>query len=159
MTPSTTSTPGNAGRRNSLTLALYFNGAMLALIVILLASGRGRSAVDSITLDSTAFGQQAPMAIAGGAGFYLMPAQFSGSSWGCYVMDVDAQTLVCYVYDPAKPGTLRLAAARNFSFDRQLRSYNTLPKPEDMEQVIKLERDTARRPAAMNPATEPAVSN
>lgn len=142
----------------SLTIALYLNAGLLAVIALVLL-GRGRGPLESITLNSAAFGQQAPQAIAGGAGFYLMPAQFSGNSWGCYVMDVDAQTLVAYVYDPAKPGTLRLAAARNFSFDRQLRSYNTAPKPEDMKAVVDQEHETSRRPEELNPATKPNVPN
>ena len=140
-----------------LTIPLYLNAALLAgILIALVSNGRGRSPLDTITLSSTALGQQAPQAIAGGAGFYLMPAQFATNSWGCYVMDVDAQTLMAYVYDVASPRTLRLVAARNFSFDRQLRSYNTAPRPEDMDAVVKLERDNARRPE--EPATRPAVS-
>jgi hypothetical protein len=145
-------------RSRSFTLALYVNAALLAAILLSLLNSRGRSPLDSISLNSTAFGQIA-QPIAGGAGFYLMPAQFSTNSWGCYVMDVDAQTLVCYVYDSAKPGNLRLVAARSFALDRQLRSYNTSPSPYDVQQVIEQERDTARRPEELNPATKPTVPN
>lgn len=154
--PTPQPTPPRSTR--SLTVALYVNAALLAAILLSLLNGRSRSPLESISLTSTAFGQTL-QPIAGGAGFYLMPAQFSTNAWGCYVMDVDAQTLVCYVYDPAKPGNLRLAAARSFALDRQLRSYNTTPPPYDVQQIIELERDTARRPEELNPTTRPTVPN
>lgn len=160
MTPTaTTATSSRESKKTGqgLTLALWFNGVMLALIALVLL-GRGRSPFDSIMLSSSALAQQV-QPIAGGAGFYLMPAQFAGNAWGCYVMDVDAQTLVAYVYDPAKPGTLRLAAARSFAMDRQLRNYNTTPSPYDVQKIVDLERDTARRPENLNSTTEPAVPN
>src|SRR5438477_543231 len=72
-----------------------------------------------------AFGQasgQMP-AIAGGAGLFVTPAQFSTNTWGCYVMDVDQQTLCAYQYFPGER-KLRLVAARNFRYDRRLGQFN-----------------------------------
>jgi hypothetical protein len=135
----------------SLTIALYLNAGLLALIALLLIN-RSKS-----PFESTAFGQSV-QPIAGGAGFYLMPAQFSPNAWGCYVMDVDAQTLVAYVYDQrSSPATLRLAAARSFAFDRQLRSYNTQPAIEEIEQIIRTIRDNAGTTTSDGPATRPVV--
>lgn len=130
-------------RARSINLALYLNAALLAVIaVILLSRSSGR-----IPFESIAFGQQVPQPIAGGAGFFLMPAQFSPNQWGCYVMDVDAQTLTAYVYTPrdSRSGDLRLAAARTFVFDRQLKNYNTAPEPAEIERLINLEKDQSRR--------------
>lgn len=136
-------------RARSISLALYLNAAVLAVIAIALL---GRSS-NPISFDSAAFAQQVPQPIAGGAGFFLMPAQFSTNQWGCYVMDVDAQTLTAYVYTPrdSRSGDLRLAAARSFVFDRQLKNYNTAPRPEEIEQLVNLEKDQSRRDETTRP--------
>lgn len=126
-------------RSRSLTIALYVNAGLLAVIAIALLGRSSRSPFDSV-----AFGQQVPQPIAGGAGFFLMPAQFASNVWGCYVMDVDAQTLVAYAYNPGEKN-LRLVAARSFVFDRQLKNYNTAPRPEEIEQLVNLEKDQSRR--------------
>lgn len=139
-------------RARSINVALYLNAALLAVIAVALIS----RSPSRISFDSAAFGQQVPQPIAGGAGFFLMPAQFSTNQWGCYVMDVDAQTLAAYVYTPRGSGSgeLRLAAARSFVFDRQLKNYNTAPRPEEIEQLVNLEKDQTRRE---DPATRPVV--
>lgn len=142
-------------RNRSIVVALYVNAGLLALIAVaVLTRGGG-----GFPFESIAFGQQVPQPIAGGAGFFLMPAQFGTNVWGCYVMDVDAQTLVAYRYDPGagSKGELRLAAARSFRFDRQLRNYNTSsPGPAEVERLVAVERDQARRPDA-DATTRPTV--
>ncbi|MGN6626413.1 MAG: hypothetical protein ACTHLN_07320, partial [Tepidisphaeraceae bacterium] len=79
-------------RRNAklLTVGLYVNGAAMALVALALFS---RSNVPVIP---AAMAQQAPQPIAGGGGFFLMPGQLSPTNWGCYVMDVDRQSLMVY---------------------------------------------------------------
>lgn len=142
-------------RNRPLLAALYVNAGLLALIAVaLIARGGGR-----LPFEAAAFGQQAPQQIAGGAGFYLMPAQFGTNVWGCYVMDVDAQTLVAYRYDPGAgaKGELRLAAARSFVNDRKLRKYNTSsPTPDEVGRLLELESDQSRRPDA-DATTRPTV--
>jgi len=69
----------------------------------------------------------------------------SPSTWGCYVMDVDAQTLVAYQYYPGDR-KLRLMAARDFSFDRFLKEFNTDdPTPADVKNLVEKERNKARQ--------------
>ena len=133
----------NPRPNRSLMFALYVNAGLLALIAVVLMS----RSPGKMPFESMAFGQQVPMPIAGGAGFFLMPAQFSSNQWGCYVMDVDAQTLVAYVYTSrdSRSGELRVAAARSFVFDRQLKNYNTAPRPEEIEQLVNMEKDQTRR--------------
>lgn len=140
-------------RARSLQFALYLNAGLLAVIAIALLNRSG----PTFRLDSAAFAQQVPQPIAGGAGFFLMPAQFSPTQWGCYVMDVDAQTLTAYVYTPrdSSRGELRLAAARSFVYDRQLKNYNTAPRPEEIEQLVNLEKDQSRREE--NPTSRPVI--
>jgi hypothetical protein len=123
----------------SVRTALYLNAALLcAALVTLLARN------DAPSLLPAALAQQAPQPIAGGAGLFLMPGQLSPSEWGCYVMDVDRQTLMVYQYARGDR-TLRLMAARDFSNDRQLRDFNTGdPSPTDVKNWVAKEKDTSK---------------
>lgn len=136
-------------RRNNrrLTWALYLNAGLLVAVLIALLSrgGVGTPAVAAVP--------QGMPAIAGGGGLYMMPAQFSQFVWGCYVMDTDKQTLCAYEYIAGQK-QLRLAAARNFKFDRDLRSYNTLPQPEEIERLVQLQAAGVRGKEGANPAGE-----
>lgn len=162
MKPSTNPRPRT---NRSLTVALYVNAALIAGL-ILAVMGRDRAASP---FESIALGQPAPMPIAGGAGFYLMPAQFDSTHWGCYVMDVDAQTLVAYQYNPrgsnGRP-SLQLLAARSFVHDRQLKSFNTEPKPDEIRILVDNEKqgltgDAVAPPPADggDPTSRPVVPN
>ncbi|MGN6727005.1 MAG: hypothetical protein ACTHLZ_13880 [Tepidisphaeraceae bacterium] len=127
-------------RRNAklLTVGLYVNGAAMALVALALFS---RSNVPVIP---AAMAQQAPQPIAGGGGLFLMPGQLSPTNWGCYVMDVDRQSLMVYQYQPGER-MLRLMAARDFSNDRRLRRYNTEPSPDEIKSLTDKEQDKARQ--------------
>jgi hypothetical protein len=130
--------------RNPVARALYVNAALLAvLIVVLLARS------DAPALLPAALGQQQP--IAGGAGIFVMPAQFSTNTWGCYLLDVDQMTLCAYQYMPGDKN-LRLVAARNFTHDRRLGRFNTVPDPQDVRDLVQAENAPARR---MNENLEP----
>jgi len=72
-----------------------------------------------------------------------MPAQFSSNTWGCYVMDVDSQTLCAYQFLPGEK-QLRLIAARNFRFDRRLGNFNTVPAPLDVKDLVDKEQQPNR---------------
>jgi hypothetical protein len=119
-------------RNQSLVYALYVNAALLLAILVLLLTrvGPGPSA-------AMAAPQMPP--IAGGGGLYLMPAQFSLNTWGCYLLDIDAQTLCAYQYLPSQ-NQLRLVAARHFRHDRLLKNYNTGPNPKEIQHLIDLEK-------------------
>ena len=109
-------------RQSPLLIALYLNAALLAAVLIVLLT-RGSSP----NFSSTAFGGVlAPQPIAGGANLYLMPAQFSANHWGCYVLDIDTQTLCAYRYNPTLTGAdLQLVAARRITYDRRLTNFNS----------------------------------
>ena len=121
-------------RPATLTLALWANAAAMALVAVaLLAHGNGPSFPAVLP---AAVAQQQPMPIAGGAGLFLMPAQFSQRAWGAYVMDVDAQTLIAYKFDPAAT-QLQLVAARDFRYDRRLTNFNAgAPTPQDVRRIV-----------------------
>ena len=112
-------------RNRSLVIALYLNAALLlCILVALLARGNSGTAFAAIP---------SPQPIAGGANLYLMPAQFSANKWGCYVLDIDAQTLLAYYYSPKNDGTdLQLVAARKITYDRRLTNFNST-EPSWME--------------------------
>jgi hypothetical protein len=121
----------------SLVWALWCNAALLAGILLWLVTSSGPVGLPS------AWAQQPPQPIAGGAGLFLMPGQFSATTWGCYVMDVDRQVLLAYQYIPGDK-TLRLTAARSFTHDRRLGNFNTEPPPLDVKSWADKEADNAR---------------
>src|SRR4051794_6547351 len=107
-------------QNRAVAYALYVNAAVLVAILVALLS---RS--DSPSILSAAMAQhQAP--IAGGGGVFIMPAQFSVNTWGCYLLDIDAQTVVAYQFYPGDK-QLRFIAARSYRYDRRLSNFNTTP--------------------------------
>jgi hypothetical protein len=134
---------------NGITVALWTNAILLAGILIALLNRSGWSTLPA------AFGADeqgriplAPQPIAGGGGLFLMPAQFAVNQWGCYIMDVDRQTLCAYQYLPAER-QLRLVAARNFVYDRQLKNFNTGTgngemSPGEVRKIVEKEQQDER---------------
>jgi hypothetical protein len=121
-------------RRNQpLLVALYLNAALLAAVLFVLV-GRGNGP----TFLSAAYGAPlSPQPIAGGANLYLMPAQFTQTTWGCYVLDIDAQSLCAYRYRPTNDGSdLQLVAVRKIAYDRKLTNFNTSPTPAEVKQLV-----------------------
>jgi hypothetical protein len=144
-------------QRNPVAVALWANALLLAGILVVLL---GRSG--SPTLMPVAFGQDqshlplAPQPIAGGAGLFLMPAQFATNIWGCYVMDVDRKTLCAYRYDPSEK-QLFLVAARGFQYDLELKNFNTgngngEMSPAEVEKMAAAQKQDERVKAAPAPA-------
>jgi hypothetical protein len=109
---------------------LYLNALLIAGVLVVLMT---RNSTPSML--PAAYGQnQAP--IGGGAGVFIVPAQFAPNVFGCYLMDIDAQTLCAYQFFPSDKA-LRLLAARNFRFDRRLTNFNTdKPTPEEVKQIV-----------------------
>jgi hypothetical protein len=133
-------------RRNTLAVALYVNAAVLVAVGMVLL---GRDATPSLL--PTTMAQVQPGGIAGGGGIYLMPAQFSQTVWGCYILDVERQTLCAYTTSGAPP-QLKLIAARNFAHDRNLKQYNTSPPPAEIQDLI------AKEAAGLRGADRPPVA-
>ena len=121
-------------------VALYVNAALLLAVfaALLFKDGRG-----SISLLPAAHGADGP-AIGGGGNLYVIPGQFSERTYGCYVMDTDAQTLCVYRFNGAAT-KLELIAARNFRHDRRLGHFNTEPDPKEVEVMVETERSGPRR--------------
>ena len=139
-------------RNHPLVVALYVNAALLLAILVAVMSG-GR--MPSVLSDAYA-APATPSPIAGGSGIYLMPGQLGEKNWGCYIMDVDAQTLCAYQYSPGDK-KLRLVAAREFRHDRRLRNFNTdNPTPDEVADLVEMEKAGRRdKPAdAANPAPD-----
>jgi hypothetical protein len=143
-----------APRSSPIVYALYLNAALLCAILVVLFF---RDASPS----TLAFGQMQP-SMAGGAGVFVMPAQFSKDTYGCYLLDVDAQTLAVYRFDPLDK-QLRLTAARNFRYDRKLANFNTsVPSPMEVKEMLDKEakgmhaattQDSVSIPVSPTPAT------
>jgi hypothetical protein len=127
-----------SGQRNPVATALYINAALVAVLILVLLARPGGPALLPAAL------AQNQANIAGGAGIYVMPGQFSTNAWGCYLLDVDQQTLCLYQYMPGEKN-LRLVSARNFQYDRRLRNYNTEPDPQNIRELIEKEANPPRR--------------
>ncbi len=70
-------------------------------------------------------------------------------------MDIDAQTLCAYQFYPADK-QLRLVASRYFRFDRRLHQFNTgTPSPDEVEQLVEREQDSARVKQQNNAPAQP----
>ncbi len=130
--------PTSTSTSTHLLVALWANAAVFAVIAFALLT---RPGVPSF-LPVAAAQNQPP--IAGGAGVFIMPAQFSANTWGVYLLDVDSQTLAAYQFLPS-PRSLQLVAARTYRFDRGLQNFNTAaPSPREVEELLKME-DRVRR--------------
>ena len=127
-------------RDQRLFVALCINAVMLGLILLALISRDGR-----VTFASPAFAQQQSQQspIAGGNGLFVMPAQLSPNTWGCYLMDVDNQSLCVYQYSPAEK-MLRLSASRSVRYDRGLNNFNTSPAPSEVKEWVRREQESLR---------------
>jgi hypothetical protein len=137
-------------RYQPLVIALYVNAALLACVLVAVLS-RGGSGV--------ALAAPSMPPIGGGGGVYMMPGQFSSTNWGCYLLDIDKQTLCAYEYIPSGK-QLKLVAARYYRHDRDLRNYNTSPSPEEIERIVNLGANPVRGQDAgdkAGPATAPAA--
>ena len=131
-------------RYNPLTIALWSNAIALALIAVALWSRGGTP-----DLLSSAMAQNNPP-VGGAAGAFIVPGQFSTNTYGCYILDADAQTLAAYQYYPADK-QLRLVAARNVRHDRRLQSFNTAPDPDEIRRM----NDRQQQDDADNAAAAP----
>jgi hypothetical protein len=116
--------------QHPVVLALYLNAALLgAIVIILLDRNSGPSILPSAMAQNAA-------PIGGASGCFIMPGQFAEKSWGCYLLDVDSQTLCAYEYFPGEK-QLRLIAARNFKYDRKLSNFNTdRPTPSEVKDLL-----------------------
>jgi hypothetical protein len=135
--------------RNPVAVALYVNAAVLVAILAVLVARDSHP-----TMVPMAMGQAQQPAIAGGAGLFVMPAQFSGNVWGCYILDVDQQTLCAYNVTGSPP-KLKLIAARDFRYDRRLRNYNTDVSPQEVQDLVAKEQASGR---VIDRPTPPPVS-
>jgi hypothetical protein len=128
--------------KSYLPAALWANALMLGgIAVVLCLRSPGPSWVPA------ALGAPQP-SISGGGGIYVMPAQLAQNQWGCYLLDIDRQTLVAYQYSPSNH-QLTFVAARNYRYDVQLHDYATEPSTKDMQKLIEME-NASRHNADLN---------
>jgi hypothetical protein len=81
----------------------------------------------------------------------VAPGQLANNQWGCYVLDTRANTLCVYQYSPGER-MLRLQASRAITQDLQLTSFNTMPQPAEVAELVEKEK----RLLGARPATVPA---
>jgi hypothetical protein len=128
-----------------LAAVLWANAVLLLAILIVLAThGSGPGTISWAQVQSPA--------VAGSGSLFAIPAQLSVNTWGCYLVDTDAQTLCAYQYLPGEK-QLRLVAARGFKYDRGLTNFNTTPAPLEVRDW--LDREAAQK-STPSPTTAPA---
>jgi hypothetical protein len=106
--------------------------------------------------DAKAFAQSTGTPqLLGARGLYFSPAQLGPTTFGCYLMDVDSQTISVYKIDPDR-SRFRLIAARSFNSDRNLTDLNNeSPTPKETANLVRAER---QREAIEAPTTPPAAT-
>src|SRR4051812_8443970 len=96
--------PMERARPNSRAVfyALCANAVLLlAILIVLLTRGGASPFPDSLAFAAAAPGAAAAQPIAGGpGGIYIMPGQMQKERWGCFVVDVNRETLIAYEYFP-----------------------------------------------------------
>ena len=127
-----------AKRTRAIVTALYVNAALLGgVLLVLLSRGNGIGGTPAYA------GPPQMMPIAGGGGVYLMPAQFSMNTWGCYLLDSEKQTLCAYQFFAGEK-QLRFIAARQFTHDLALKNFNTVPNINEVQRLGALEQAPVR---------------
>jgi hypothetical protein len=122
--------------KNPVVVALYVNAAILLAILLAMVHRSGPPEFLPAALG------QSETPIAGGGGVFVMPAQFHNETWGCYLLDVDAQCLCTYEYD-AGSRQLKLTSARDFRYDRLLKDFATSPAPWEVQHMVEQERKSS----------------
>lgn len=85
---------------------------------------------------------------AASSGMTLVPVQMTNGTWGCYLLDPQAQVLCIYQYVPGDR-LLRLQAARSIAYDIKLKAFNTSPLPAEVAEL--LSKEAAGKPAQPDP--------
>jgi len=143
-------------RHNKLSLALFASAFALALIALALFA-KNEDRFPSVI--PAAYGQNGQAAIGGGAGVFVVPAQFGSNFYGCYIMDVDAQTICAYQMFPGEHN-FRLIAARSFKYDRRLNNYNTAtPSPLEVKALVEKEQADVRAADQKRAPASPEAPN
>ncbi len=129
-------------------MLLSLNLAMAALVLaMLMRPGAG-------DLMPAAWAQLPPMQPPALRDVIVAPGQLAPNQWGCYVLDTRANTLCIYQYSPGER-MLRLQASRAITQDLQLTSFNTMPPPSEVADLIEKEK----RLLSSKPTTAPAVQD
>jgi hypothetical protein len=138
-------TTGSEGQANGAIPVRVFDGRLGAWWVIAISL-----AVIAVCMVVRDGGNQGGLALAqsvtrdGARGVFAFPGQLSKNSYGVYMVDVDAGTIWVYEYDEdakGQTGCLRLAASREWLYDRYLRKFNVCgATPEEVQELVDLER-------------------
>ena len=135
-------------RRSLQKLVVVLLSLNVAIVALLLAT-----VLRSGEIMPAAWAQLPPMQpLPASRDVIVAPGQLSTNQWGCYVLDTRANTLCIYQYSPADR-MLRLQAARGITQDLRLASFNTMPQPAEVADLVEKERQLL----GAQPATAPAM--
>ncbi len=135
-------------RRSLQKLVVVLLSLNVAIVAVLLAT-----LMRSPEMMPTAWAQLPPMQPPPASRDVIVaPGQLAPNQWGCYVLDTRANTLCIYQYSPGER-LLRLQASRAITQDLQLTSFNTMPQPAEVADLV----DKEKRMLGSKPTTAPAL--
>ena len=71
---------------------------------------------------------------------FAVAGKITEDTYGLYLINRETAIITVYQWVPGKPGKLKLAAARNCTFDLQLDDYNTKPPPREIKGLVRAAR-------------------
>lgn len=131
---------------------LAANAVLVALLLaVMLSRGPGvmPAALAQSPVASPALFSTSVTTAAASGDIEVVPAQMSGNTWGCYIVDRKNTTICAYQYIPGER-MLRFQAARQFGQDLSLSNFNTSPSPAEVRELLSKEPkgQAAEKPAA-----------
>lgn len=108
-----------------------------SIVVLLAAIGGGL--LTELVRGAPAAQAQAQAVGAGTSGRFLAVAgQVTGDTYGLYLVDLETGIITVYQWVPGRrnTGILKLLAARNTTYDRQMDEYNTEPSPKEIQKLV-----------------------
>jgi len=129
-----TASNGEAMRSRSASIRMASPQLSKWSVLVLLVAVAGFLAFELVCGPRTASGQ-ASQAQSGGV--LAVAGRIAADTYGLYLVDREQGTIVVYRWAPGKPDKLKLAAARNCTFDLQLDEYNTEPSPAEIRSLVR----------------------
>jgi hypothetical protein len=111
-------------------------GRGLLVVLLLVAAG---ALVLEVLRPARSVGAEAVSAGQSGEVF-AVAGKITEDTYGVYLINRETGIMTVYQWVPGKPGKLRLAAARNCTFDLQLDDYNTEPRPSEIKDLVRAAR-------------------
>ncbi len=116
--------------------AMWFVAALLGVIAACLVIEAGVSVASG---DGDEVVTPASRETAHSGSLLAVTGKISRDQYGLYLLDLESRTICVYQW-LSNSRKLRLVAARNYTYDRQLDNYNTEPPPREIRDLVEKAR-------------------